>query len=76
LGDGSRQVGKSPANANEQVERWMSVYEDVRCCPFVNPFPAKRLIQQYVDRYNYLRLHSAIGYVTPKDMLAWHQQEI
>jgi putative transposase len=33
-------------------------------------------IQQYVDRYNYLRLHSAIGYVTPKDMLAGHQQEI
>ena len=37
---------------------------------------AKRLIQQYVDRYNYLRLHSAIGYVTPKDILAGHQQEI
>ena len=36
----------------------------------------KRLIQQYVDRYNYLRLHSAIGYVTPKDMLAGHQQKI
>jgi len=29
-----------------------------------------------VDRYNYLRLHSATGYVTPKDMLAGHQQEI
>jgi hypothetical protein len=29
-----------------------------------------------VDRYNSLRLHSAIGYVTPKDMLAGHQQEI
>jgi hypothetical protein len=29
-----------------------------------------------VDRYNYLRLYSAIGYVTPKDMLAGHLQEI
>jgi hypothetical protein len=31
---------------------------------------AKRLIQQYVDRCNNVRLHGAIGYVTPKDMLA------
>ena len=29
-----------------------------------------------MDRYNYFRLHSAIGYVTPKDLLAGHQQEI
>ncbi|MBV8891396.1 MAG: transposase [Acidobacteria bacterium] len=34
---------------------------------------AKRLIQQYVDRYNNLRLHRAIGYVTPNDMLAGRQ---
>ena len=37
---------------------------------------AKRLIQQYVARYNYIRLHSAIGYVTPNDMLAGRQIEI
>ncbi len=37
---------------------------------------AKRLIQQYVDRYNSVRLHSAIGYVTPMDMLAGRQVEI
>jgi putative transposase len=26
--------------------------------------------------YNDVRLNSAIGYITPKDMLAGHQQEI
>jgi hypothetical protein len=31
---------------------------------------ARGLIQSYVDRYNAGRLHSAIGYVTPQDMLA------
>jgi hypothetical protein len=29
-----------------------------------------------VDRYNNVRLHSAIGYVTPNDMLAGRQVEI
>ena len=37
---------------------------------------AKRLIQQYVDRYNSVRPHSSIGYVTPNDMLAGRQAEI
>jgi transposase InsO family protein len=31
---------------------------------------AERLIQHYVDHYNNVRLLSAIGYVTPMDMLA------
>jgi hypothetical protein len=30
----------------------------------------------YVEHYNEIRLNSAIGYITPKDMLASHQQEI
>jgi hypothetical protein len=37
---------------------------------------ALRLIQRYVDHYNTVRLHSAIGYVTPHDMLAGRQAEI
>jgi len=37
---------------------------------------ARRLIQSYVDRYNTVRLHSAIGYVTPQDMLTGRQAEI
>jgi len=38
--------------------------------------PARRLIQNYVNYYNTVRLHSAIGYVTPQGMLAGRQAEI
>ena len=37
---------------------------------------ARRLIQQWVDHYNTVRLHSAIGYVTPRDMIEGRQAEI
>ena len=37
---------------------------------------ARRLVQGYVDHYNNVRLNSATGYITPKDMLAGRQQEI
>jgi putative transposase len=33
-------------------------------------------VQGYVDHYNNVRLNSATGYITPKDMLAGRQQEI
>lgn len=36
----------------------------------------QRLVEGYVEHYNNVRLNSAIGYITPKDMLAGHQQEI
>jgi hypothetical protein len=35
-----------------------------------------RLVAGYVEHYNDVRLNSAIGYITPKDMLAGRQQEI
>ena len=34
------------------------------------------LVKGYVEHYNNVRLNSAIGYITPKDMLGGHQQEI
>ena len=37
---------------------------------------ARRLVEGYVEHYNNVRLNSAIGYITPKDMLAGRQQEI
>jgi len=38
-------------------------------------FGVSRLIKLYVDHYNTIRLHSAIGYVTPQDRLAGRQAE-
>ena len=37
---------------------------------------ARRLVDNYVTRYNTVRLHSAIGYVTPKDKLEGREAEI
>ena len=37
---------------------------------------ARRLVECYVEHYNNVRLNSAIGYITPKDMRAGRQQKI
>jgi hypothetical protein len=37
---------------------------------------AWRLVEGYVEHYNDVRLNSATGYITPKEMLAGRQQEI
>ena len=37
---------------------------------------AQRLVAGYVDYYNGVRLHSAIGYVTPKDKLEGREKAI
>jgi transposase InsO family protein len=37
---------------------------------------ARRIVGEYVEHYNNVRLHSAIGYVTPADKLAGREQEI
>jgi putative transposase len=64
--------------SNGKVERWHKSLKS-ECIQPGTPLSledAKRLIQQYVDRYNNVRLHSAIGYVTPNDMLMGRQAEI
>ena len=33
-------------------------------------------MEGYVEHYNNVRLNSAVGYITPKDMLAGRHQEI
>jgi putative transposase len=37
---------------------------------------SRRLVEGYVSHYNHVRLNSATGYITPKDILAGRQQEI
>jgi putative transposase len=37
---------------------------------------ARRIVGNYVARYNTVRLHSAIGYITPKDKLEGRAEEI
>lgn len=37
---------------------------------------ARRVVAEFVEHYNTRRLHSAVGYVTPKDVLEGRKQEI
>jgi transposase InsO family protein len=39
-----------------------------------NAAVARRIVGQFVARYNEVRLHSAIGFVTPKDKLEGRDQ--
>jgi hypothetical protein len=77
---GMTHVRTSPSypQANGKIERWHKSLkgECIRPGTPLSPEDARRLIGQYVDHYNTVRLHSAIGYVTPADMLAGRQAEI
>jgi hypothetical protein len=65
-----RRTGKSNAGISR------SKRECIRPLTPLTLDDARRLIQIYVERYNTVRLHSAIGYVTPQDRLAGRQAEI
>jgi len=64
--------------SNGKIERWHKSLkgECIRPGTPLSLEDARRLVKGYVEHYNNLRLNSAIGYITPKDMLAGHQQEI
>ena len=77
---GMTHVRTSPfyPQSNGKLERWHKSLKS-ECIRPLTPLTledARRLIQSYVDHYNTVRLHSAIGYVTPHDMLAGRQTEI
>jgi putative transposase len=77
---GMTQVRTSPyyPQSNGKLERWHKSLksECIRPGTPLSQQDAERMIQQYVDHYNNVRLHSAIGFVTPQDMLAGRQKEI
>ena len=77
---GMTHVKTSPyyPQSNGKIERWHKSLkgECIRPGTPLTKEDARGLIQDYVDHYNTVRLHSAIGYVTPADMLAGRQKEI
>jgi putative transposase len=77
---GMTHVRTSPYHpqSNGKIERWHKSLksECIRPRTPLSLEDARRLVQGYVEHYNNLRLNSAIGYVTPKDMLMGRQAEI
>ena len=59
-----------------QRKRWHQSLKSECIRPGVPLKDARRLIERYVVHYNTVRLHSAIGYVTPLDMLTGRQAQI
>jgi transposase InsO family protein len=77
---GMTHVRTSPyyPQSNGKIERWHQSLksECIRPGTPLSLDDAQRLVRSYVEHYNTIRLNAAVGYVTPKDMLAGRQQEI
>jgi transposase InsO family protein len=77
---GMTHVKTSPhyPQSNGKIERWhQSVKREcIRPGVPLSIDDARRLIAAYIQRYNTIRLHSAIGYVTPLDKLNGREPQI
>jgi putative transposase len=77
---GMTHVRTSPyyPQSNGKIERWHRSVKDECIRPGVplSLEDARRLVEAYVRHYNEVRLHSAIGYVTPADKLAGSDRAI
>jgi transposase InsO family protein len=64
--------------SNGKIERWHNTMKNdsIRVTPPESLDEARDIVGGFVDHYNGKRLHSAIGYVTPNDVLAGRQQQI
>ena len=64
--------------SNGKMERWYKTLEG-ECIRVKTPLSladARRIVADFVAHYNGVRLHSAIGYVTPADKLAGRDRQI
>jgi putative transposase len=70
---GMTHVRTSPyyPQSNGKIERWHKTLkgESIRVRVPLSLDEARRIVSEYVAHYNGVRLHSAIGYVTPQDKL-------
>ena len=77
---GMTHVRTSPyyPQSNGKLERWHKSLksECIRPGTPLSLDDARRLVAGYVEHYNTVRLHSAIGYVTPADKLAGRESTI
>jgi transposase InsO family protein len=77
---GMTHVRTSPyyPQSNGKVERWHGSLksECIRPGTPLSLDDARRLVGQFVEHYNEVRLHSAIGFVTPKDKLEGRDEAI
>jgi len=77
---GMQQVRTSPyyPQSNGKLERYHQTLkgECIRPGTPLSLEEARRLVGRFVDHYNTQRLHSALGYITPKDLLEGRQQAI
>jgi putative transposase len=77
---GMTHVRTSPyyPQSNGKIECWHKSIkaECIRPGTPLTKEDALRLIGTWVGHYNTVRLHSAVGYITPADMLAGRQKEI
>lgn len=77
---GMTHVKTSPyyPQSNGKIERWHKTLKGdcIRTRVPLSLDEARRLVADFVVHYNTVRLHSAIGYVTPKDKLDGRDREI
>jgi len=77
---GMTHVRTSPyyPQSNGKIERWHKTIKS-ECIRPETPLTvddARRVVKRYIEHYNTVRLHSAIGYVTPADRLEGRHTEI